>query len=158
MRRNAALFAILVGGGIAGALDITYAIVFSGFRGVPAARVLQSVASGLLGAASYRGGTPTAALGLFLHFVIALLWATTFYLASLRLTFLVRHPIVAGIVYGIVVYAVMNLVVLPVSAFPGRPSTVPVVVITGLVVHMFLIGVPIALATRRASVLVHGIG
>jgi hypothetical protein len=150
MRRNAAVFAILVGGAIAGALDITYAIVFSGFRGVPAARVLQSVASGLLGAASYRGGAPTAALGLLLHFVIAFRWAAIFYLASRRLTFLLRQPIVSGIAYGIAVYAVMNLVVLPISAFPGRPSTVPLVVITGLLVHMFLIGLPIALATRRA--------
>ena len=61
MRRNSATFAILAGGAIAGAIDITYAIVFSGFRGVPATRILQSVASGLLGAGSYRGGAPAAA-------------------------------------------------------------------------------------------------
>jgi hypothetical protein len=151
MRRNAARFAILVGGAIAGAIDITYAIVFSGFRGVPAARILQSVASGVLGAASYRGGAPAAALGLVLHFVIAFIWATIFYVASRRLDVLTRHAVVSGILYGAFVYAAMNFIVLPLSAFPGRFTFVPVVVIGGLLVHMFGVGLPIALATRRAA-------
>ena len=76
---------VFVGGLIAGACDITYAIVFFGFRGVPAERILQSVASGLLGAKAFEGGTATAALGLLLHFSIALLLALIFYLASIRL-------------------------------------------------------------------------
>lgn len=151
MRRNAARFAILVGGAIAGAIDITYAIVFSGFRGVPASRILQSVASGLLGAASYRGGAPAAALGLFLHFVIAFMWAAIFYLASRWSAVLIRHAVVSGILFGAFIYAAMNFVVLPLSAFPGRFTFVPLVVTTGVLVHMFGIGLPIALATRRAS-------
>jgi hypothetical protein len=151
MRRNAATFAILAGGAVAGAIDITYAIVFSGFRGVPAARILQSVASGLLGAASYRGGAPTAALGLFLHFVIAFIWAAIFYVASRRFDFLTRHAVASGILFGAAIYAAMNFIVLPVSAFPGRFTFVPLVVTTGLLVHMFGVGLPIALATRRAS-------
>lgn len=150
-RRNPALFAILVGGLIAGALDILYAVVFSGFRGVPAARILQSVASGLLGRAAYEGGAPAAALGLVLHFLLALLIAAIFYVASRRFQFLIRHPVTAGAIYGIGVYAVMNLVVLPLSAFPGKMTFVPIVVVTGLFVHAFLVGVPIALAVRRAS-------
>jgi hypothetical protein len=152
MRRNPAVFAILVGGAIAGALDITYAIVFSGFRGVPAQRVLQSVASGLLGRAAFDGGAPVAALGLFLHFFIAFTIAAIFYLASRRLPFLTRQPVVSGILYGIGVYAVMNLVVLPLSAYPPRKSFPLIVIATGLIVHMFFIGLPIALATRKASV------
>lgn len=84
MRRHTAAFAILVGGSIAGALDITYAIVFSGIRGVPAIRLLQSVASGLLGSAAFEGGVPAAALGLFLHFIIAFSAAAVFYVASRR--------------------------------------------------------------------------
>ena len=78
--------AILWGGLIAGALDITYAIVFYYFwSGVAPAVILQSVASGLLGRASYGGGFATAALGLFLHFLIAYIWATIYYLASRKL-------------------------------------------------------------------------
>ncbi|HKI02926.1 MAG TPA: hypothetical protein VKK31_13205 [Thermoanaerobaculia bacterium] len=151
MRRNPAAFAILVGGAIAGAIDITYAIVFAGFRGAPASRILQSVASGLLGEAAFEGGTATAALGLFLHFFIACLWAAIFYVASRRFPLLIQRAILCGALYGVVVYAVMNLVVLPLSAFPRQVRFPPLALITGLIVHMFGVGLPIALAARKAS-------
>ncbi|MBW8877940.1 MAG: hypothetical protein JF614_23505 [Acidobacteria bacterium] len=151
MRRNLAAFAILVGGSIAGALDITYAIVFSAFRGVPPVRILQSVASGLLGAAAYDGGLPTAALGLLLHFFIAFSAAAIFYLASRWFPLLIRQAVLSGVLYGAGIYAVMNLVVVPLSAFPRKLSFPPLVLATGLFVHMFFIGLPIALAARRAS-------
>jgi hypothetical protein len=57
--------AILWAGLICGAMDITAAVVVYGLlweRG--AIRILQSVASGLLGADSYDGGLITALLGL----------------------------------------------------------------------------------------------
>lgn len=142
---------VLAGGIIAGVGDITYAVVFSGFRGVPAIRILQSVASGLLGARAFEGGWSTATLGLALHFLIALILAVIFHLASRPLPFLVRHPVPCGIGYGFAVFWVMNLVVLPLSAFPRKVTFVPIVVITGLLVHMFLVGLPIALAARRAT-------
>ena len=150
MRRNPAIFAILVGGLIAGACDITYAILFSGFRGVPAMRVLQSVASGLLGAVAFNGGLPMAALGLTFHFLIALSAAAIFYMASRRFQLLTRQAVISGVIYGILIYGLMNLVVLPLSAFPRKVTFPPLVLATGLLVHMFLIGLPISLATRRA--------
>ena len=151
MRRLSALSAILIGGAIAGALDITYAIGFSALRGVPPIRILQSVASGLLGAPAFHGGWPTAALGLLLHFCIALLWATIFYFASRAIPFLTRHPVISGLFYGFLIYALMNLVVLPLSAFPRKVTFPLLVLITGILVHMFCIGLPIALAVRRTS-------
>lgn len=142
---------VLGGAVIAGIFDITYAIVFSGFRGVPAIRILQSVASGLLGSKAFDGGWSTASLGLVLHFVIALIFATTFYFAARSFPGLIRRPVICGLCYGFAIFWVMNLVVLPLSAFPRKVSFAPVVVITGLLVHMFLIGLPIAFATRRAT-------
>jgi hypothetical protein len=56
-----------------------------------------------------------------------------------------------GSIYGFLVYWVMNLVVLPLSAFPGTWKYVPIVVISSLIVHAFGIGVPIALASRKAG-------
>src|SRR5450432_2197772 len=100
MRRLSALHAILIGGAIAGTLDITYAIGFSALRGVPPIRILQSVASGLLGAPAFNGGLPTAALGLALHFFIALSAAAIFYLASRKIPALIRHPVIGGLFYG----------------------------------------------------------
>lgn len=142
---------VLAGGLIAGVCDITYAVAFSGFRGVPPIRILQSVASGLLGAKAFDGGWSSAALGLALHFLIALILAVIFYLASRSLSVLVRHPVICGLCYGFAVYWTMNLVVLPLSAFPRKVSFVPIVVVTGLLVHMFFVGLPIALAVRRAA-------
>ena len=151
--RPGGLRAILWGGLIAGALDITYAIVFSYLRSnVSPIVILQSVASGLLGANSYNGGFATAALGLFLHFLIAYIWATVYYAASRKLDLLVRVPYVCGVVYGLLVYVFMNYVVIPLSAAPFKgntPSTATLV--TGLLIHMLGIGLPIALATRRYS-------
>lgn len=145
--------AILWGGLIAGACDITYAFIFYYLRsGITPVQILQSVASGLLGAAASKGGLPTAALGAFLHFLIAYIWATVYYLASRKLGVLVRQAFVCGIVYGAFVYAFMNYVVVPLSAAPfkgGTPSTATWV--TGLLIHMLGIGLPIALATRRFS-------
>jgi hypothetical protein len=150
VNRHRARVAILAGGSIAGACDITYAIVFSAFRGVAPARILQSVASGLLGAAAYTGGARTAALGLFLHFFIACSWAAIFYAASRRVSALMRHAVISGLLFGVLVYAVMNLLVLPLSAYPRKLTFPPVVLITGLLVHMLLVGLPIALMVRRA--------
>lgn len=151
MRRLSPLSAILIGGAIAGTLDLTYAIGFSAWRGVAPIRILQSVASGLLGAPAFEGGVATAALGLALHFGIALLWASIFYLASRLISFLTRHPVIAGLFYGLLIYAVMNLVVLPLSAFPRKVTFPLLVLVTGILVHMFCIGLPIALALRRAA-------
>ena len=150
MKRARPAFAILVGGLVGGAFDLTYAIVFSAMHGVAPQRILQSVASGLLGSASFTGGVPTAVLGFVLHFCIALAAAAVFYLASLRLPFLTRRPIVSGAVFGFCVYWIMNLVVLPLSAFPGQWKFNAVLLTADLIVHMFLFGVSIALATRRA--------
>lgn len=143
---------IFWGGLIAGALDITGACVVSWLRaGVPPVRVFQSVASGLLGAAAYSGGAKTAALGLVLHFVIATIWTIVFYVASRKLRFLLQQPIVWGLVYGVVVYAFMNFVVLPWSRFPQRTPPTLTGRLIGLVIIMFCIGLPIALIVRRLS-------
>jgi hypothetical protein len=150
MRRQSAAYAIVVGGLIAGAIDITYALTFSGLRGVPATRLLQSVASGLLGSESYQGGVPTAVLGLVLHFVLMMIIAAIFYFVAARWRFLVARPVLWGGLYGFAVFWVMNLVVLPLSAFPSQVKFAPLWTSTSLIVHAFGIGVPIALASRAA--------
>ena len=144
MRRYSAGTAILVGGLIAGTLDIVYAITFSAMRGFPPQSLLQFVASGLLGQPSFDGGRATAALGLLLHYLMMLLIAAIFYGLSRQLTFLVRRPLVWGPVFGFLVYWVMNLVVMQLSATPNKWRFIPIAFATGIVVHMFCIGLPIA--------------
>jgi len=112
---------------------------------------MQSVASGLLGQASYEGGTKTAALGVVLHYFIATVWTTVFYLASRKLRWLLDRPVTWGLVYGVIVYAFMNFVVLPLSAFPQRTPPRLSGRIIGLLIIMFCIGLPISLIVRRFS-------
>lgn len=147
-----ALTPILLGGLIAGTLDISYACIFSYIRrGTNPARILQSVASGALGRSAFDGGARTAALGLILHFLIATIAAAVYYLASRPLRLLVNQAIICGPLYGVGVYLVMSFVVLPLSAIGSRPA-LPLPVLAGaLLIHMFGIGLPIALVVRRYS-------
>ena len=149
--RSHAFRAILWGGLLAGILDLSAAIVTNGFRGIVPIRILQSVASGLLGAESYKGGLRTALLGTALHFVITFTAAAIYYAVSRKLTFLVRGAVVSGLIYGIAIYWFMNLIVLPLSAVPFKITFQPAIVVTGLIVHMLCVGLPIALAVRRFS-------
>jgi uncharacterized membrane protein YagU involved in acid resistance len=142
--------AILWGGTVAGILDIADAIIVSSFYGVAPARVLQAIASGLLGRTSFGGGVSTAALGLGLHFFIAFTAAAVYVLASLKLPVLIRRPLVSGAIYGVIVWLVMREVVLPLSLFnQGRLTLIGL--LNGLFAHIFCVGLPIALAAKRTA-------
>ena len=137
---------------VAGTFDICYATGFSYARsGVPPTRVLQFVASGALGPDSYTGGMTTAAIGLGFHYLFAFIFTAFFFGVARVMPSLVRHPVVNGAIYGVGIYLVMNFVVIPLSRIGPRPMAAAIVLITGLLVHMFLIGTPIALGAARAS-------
>ncbi len=151
MVQRSAWWAVLVGGLAGGTLDILFAISFAAYNGMPAMRLLQSVASGLLGRDAYTGGGPSAALGLLLHFAMAIAFAGAYVLASRRLPLLVRRPFILGGLFGVGVFLFMRLVVLPWSAFPHPVSFRLVATTLDLLSHVFLFGIPIALAARAAS-------
>lgn len=136
---------------IAGTLDLTAACVVAWLRsGVTPVRVFQSVASGLFGPASFTGGAKTAVAGVVLHFIIATTWAAVYYLASRRFRFLIDQTIIAGLLYGVLVYLFMNFVVLPMSAVTKRPVPLSGRII-GMSIIIFCIGLPIAYIIRRFS-------
>jgi hypothetical protein len=150
-----ALRAIVGGGLLAGAVDITFACVASALlRGATPIRVGQSVASGLLGRdAALAGGIPTGILGLALHFIMVIIMAAVYYVAAKRIPLLVKHAVPCGIAYGLGLYLVMNYVVLPLSAIGRHGGNGPLyVVIPEILVHMFGVGLIIALFTRRALI------
>src|SRR5438128_11957411 len=155
MKLGKAYQPILLGGLIAGALDISYACIFSYIRrGTRPTVVLQSVASGALGRSAYDGGVKTAALGLAFHFLIALIAAGVYFFASRVLRFMITRAVICGVVYGLLVYLVMNCIVLRISAIHSTtwPWSYPKsVLIGGLLIHIFGIGLPIALVTRKYS-------
>ncbi|HTS37089.1 MAG TPA: hypothetical protein VMH04_15550 [Candidatus Solibacter sp.] len=141
-KRNG-LLAITVGGLIAGTLDLTQARILFGWR------VPLVIAAGLLGRQALHGGLGTFALGILLHFFIAFSVTAIYYAASRRLTFLTEHPLVCGLFFGAAVEEVMSLVVLPLSALHDRGPYELHDLILGLVVHMIVIGLPVAYSVRR---------
>jgi uncharacterized membrane protein YagU involved in acid resistance len=133
---------------VAGTLDIVDALIFYGLRGISPIRILQGIASGVLGRAAFTQGTRSVLLGLLLHFFIATTWATIYICASRRLP-LSRRPILWGSLYGIVVYLVMNYAVVPLSKIGPRPTPPLIPLINGVAALILFIGIPTALIARR---------
>lgn len=142
---RSALKAIAIGGGIAGILDLLQACTLFGWD------IPLFIAAGLLGPRATHGGVGTYLLGVRLHFIIASTWAAVFYVASRSLPFMTGYPLVCGLLFGAVVELVMNLVVLPLSGLHARGPYQLHDLIQGLVVHMVVVGVPIAVSIRKFS-------
>jgi hypothetical protein len=141
-----ALLPVLVGGLVAGTLDLASAFITFGW-GVP-----RAIASGLLGAKALHGGLGTWILGVALHFLIAFSAAAVYCISSWKLGFLKDHFLVCGLFYGIAVFLVMNLIVLPLSAVPFNTHTFTLGgLLQGLLVHMLIIGLPISLSVWKFS-------
>jgi hypothetical protein len=146
--------AILVGGLIAGAFDMSYALLwFAGVKGAPPIRIPQSVAGGLIGKATFDGGIGTAILGLGLHWLIALLWAAIYVsVARSLLPALLRKPVPVGLAYGAWIYFFMNWVVLPLDAMHTKPHFAPLDTwLTGLAIHVLGIGLAISLSAAKMA-------
>ncbi len=138
----------MLAGLVAGTLDIFYAIGLWSFRGVTAQQVLQAVASGVLGKASFSGGDKSTVLGLGLHMLIALAMAAVYFIAARKWPALVRRPWLWGLAYGLLLYAAMNYVVVPLSAADMGGNKDMTAFILALLPHIVLVGWPIAWLAR----------
>ncbi len=135
---------VLIGGALAGTLDLISAFVSKGFN---APRV---VAAGLLGPQVIRNSQAAPwVLGVVLHFFIAFSAAAVYSLASQRLVFLREHFVVSGLFFGIAVFLVMYLVVMPLSALHSKGPYTLATLLQAVTVHMVLVGLPIAAACAR---------
>jgi hypothetical protein len=143
--------AMLAVGLLAGVLDIVNAIAFWRlYAGTSAATILQSIAAGLLGKAAFEGGAATAALGLVLHLLILCAMAAIYWLAARRWPWMIARPLAAGIACGLVTWAAMNYVVVPLSRASAPPFILPWF-IDGLLAHLLLVGIPFASVARWSA-------
>ena len=135
---------------VAGTLDIADNLVFNQLRGITPDRVFRYIASGLIGINAARSWPASVALGVAIHYSIALIWTVLFYGASRKLWILTRRPVFSGLVYGAFVYLVMNLIVLPLSRVPFRPAAMTLASrINGVLAILLFIGLTISLLVRK---------
>jgi hypothetical protein len=142
--------AVLRTGLIAGTLDIlTAIIVYALIMGkVTPVRLLQGIASGVFGMRAFTGGIAMALAGLFFHYAIALVVTTVYYLLYPRLPFLHKQWVLSGVLFGAVVWLVMNLAVLPLSNFPQAPLRWAPALL-GMAIIIVMIGLPVAYRAQR---------
>ena len=138
---------ILVATLVAGTLDILSACVYTLIAGRAPINMIQGLASAVLGNGAVTGGAGVALVGLLLHFAITAVMAACFVIAANRLPVLKARWLLAGIAYGIGLWAVMNLVVLPLR-FGWHPFT-PLGLAEQFFSHIVLVGIPIAWFARR---------
>ncbi|MBK7873553.1 MAG: hypothetical protein IPJ74_24260 [Saprospiraceae bacterium] len=139
---------ILKAGLVAGVLDILAAFANAYLAsGTSPERVLKFIASGMYGRAAFIGGAEMAALGLLFHFLIATFWAALFFLTYPILCRISKNKIINGISYGILIWLVMNLVVLPFTNTPkGEFNLVPAII--GASILILFVGLPLSFFSR----------
>jgi uncharacterized membrane protein YagU involved in acid resistance len=138
--------AILLGGLIAGTLDIGAAALINGRNPLV---ILLVIASGLLGKASFQGGLPAALLGLVLQWLMSLVISAIFVLLSNRVPEVKQHWSAAGLAYGVGIFVVMNYLVVPLSEI-GRLPQFTVWTFGGNLLAMLGFGLLIAFFARGA--------
>ena len=141
--------AILWAGFISGFIDLFAACTLAASRGTTPKRLLQAIASAMIGQKAFGDRNSTVALGFGLHFLIAFTAATTYSVASRYLTVLVEHSVLSGLLYGAAVHLFMTFVVLPLSSLK-RPFSMTFF-LGQLMIHMLCVGLPISLVVRHFS-------
>jgi len=132
---------------VAGALDIGFAAINTAAAGKPIAGMLRSVASGPFADAPHWG-TAGAAAGLAVHFAIMAVMAAVFVIAVDRIGWVRKNWLLAGLLYGLVLWLVMYGVVLPQRFGAAFPTSKPIELAKQLFAHIGLVGLPIALIAR----------
>jgi uncharacterized membrane protein YagU involved in acid resistance len=102
-----------------------------------------------LGVAAFEGGLATVLLGLFLHLIISLVIAAIFILSVDRLPLLRRHVMAGSLLYGLVVFIVMNMIITPLSAAPPLPAPTLPWLIESIIEHVLGIGLPLGILVQR---------
>jgi hypothetical protein len=137
---------------LVGTLDILCAFGFyfikTGSKNVEV--VLKFVATGVFGKSAMTGGADMIIAGLIFHYCIAFAFTCFFFFLYTKLSLISSHPILAGIIYGIAVWAVMNLIVVPLSHVPARPFD-PINAIINAAILVLCIGMPLAFIAKAKN-------
>jgi len=144
-RYGSAFSAVLLTGLFAGMLDAAAAVLIYEVR---PSRLFQFIASGLFGKEALVGGLLMALWGLILHFLISFTWTYLYFVAFPKFKILARHKILNGFIYGLSIWVVMNLVIIPLSRIQQAPFNL-VQSLVGVLILMIAVGLPITMLTHR---------
>ena len=145
-RSGSMVKAIIITGLIAGTLDAIAAMVVNTVGPLP---LFRFIASGAFGRDAFAGGLLMAFWGLLFHYFIAFSWTVLFYIAYPRIPLLSKNKYIVGVAYGITIWVVMNLVVLPMSNVPGMGVMTAWSILKGAGTLIFMVGLPIAILAHR---------
>jgi uncharacterized membrane protein YagU involved in acid resistance len=147
---------IVFAGLLAGLLDILAALLVYSviMRTVPAILLLQSIASGIFGTSAYKGGWTMALLGVIFHFGLTFCFTIFYFLLYSYSSFLRKHHVISGILYGLFIWIVMNLGVLPLVLARTAPVT-PGAFLIGALILITMIGFPLAFIARKYDMRTH---
>jgi len=135
---------IAVAGLVSGAVDILAAFASYTAQGATVPGILKYIASGLLGPAAMQGGAEIAWLGLLCHFLLTTAMAAIYWVAARKLRLLATQPWLWGSIYGALTWLAMVFVVVPLSGATGWKVPQGWSIVSGLLAHIFYVGVPIA--------------
>lgn len=112
--------------------------------------VFRFIASGIFGSSALAGGLSMALAGILLHYLIAGIWVSLFFwlYPSVKPTW--SNKYISGILYGVIVWFIMNQVVLPLSNTPPLPHNLLYDVI-GILILIVAIGLPISFIYDRTT-------
>lgn len=147
--KNNLLRTVLLTGLLVGTLDGVAAIVhFKLNGGENPAAIAKFIASGVFGMSAFNGGTGIVLMGTLFHYIIALIWTALFFLVYPRIGKIRLNRYVTGVIYGVIIWVVMNLVVLPLSNTPPGSRDLMRDSI-GMTILIAAVGLPIALIQTR---------
>ena len=150
MTKTRSLFTtILLTGLLVGTLDAAAAVIQFIIPTIRnPVRIFEYIASGVFGLDAFSGGTLMAIIGLFFHYFIATAWTSLFFTLYPRIPWLAKNKVAGGLLYGVLIWLMMNLVILPLSHVPHIPIRIIGAAI-GMLILMFVVGLPISLSAHK---------
>jgi uncharacterized membrane protein YagU involved in acid resistance len=97
---------------------------------------------------AFSAGKSVALWGILFHYLIAFAWTILYFVVYPKIKLLLKNTFLNGIAYGLFIWLVMNLIVLPLSNVPPSHFTT-FRVLMGIGILMICVGLPIAWMTAR---------
>jgi hypothetical protein len=139
---------ILLTGLLAGLLDGAAAILLYLARGNKRpGNLFRYIASAVFGQAAFAGGRGMILMGVLFHFLLAISFVVIYFRLYHYIPWLQTQPLAAAAGFGLLVWMIMNLVIVPLSRAAHRPFSLWVALINILIL-MIAIGLPAAYLAR----------